>query len=262
MTDGTNSPGAPLAPVNSPGAPLAPVNSPGASLAPVNSPGASLAPVNSPGASLAPVFAPRYPVSVGSDFTTAPFGQTPSQTVGPYLHIGLPWADGPDVVPAGSDGVIDVTVTIVDGNRTPVTDAMIETWQADAVGRFEHPDDPRGPAVAVPEGLRGFGRAVADASGTAVVHTVKPGALPAEDDLVEAPHIDLGIFARGMLERLVTRIYFPDEEDANAADPVLSSLNGKERAKLIAHRTTSGYHLDVVLQDSDPNGDETPFFEL
>lgn len=209
-----------------------------------------------------PVFAPRYPVSPGSNFTTVPFGQTPSQTVGPYLHIGLPWPDGPDVVPGGTDGSIDISVTVFDGQRTAMADAMIETWQADAAGRFDHPDDPRGAALPTPAGFRGFGRAVADSTGTATVHTVKPGTLPAENGLIEAPHIDVGIFARGVLERLVTRIYFPDETQANAADPVLASLNERQREKLTARATPTGYHLDVILQDSDPNGDETPFFDL
>lgn len=207
-------------------------------------------------------FSPRYPFSPGTDFTTAPFGQTPSQTVGPYLHIGLPWADGPSVAPDEVGGAVTITVTVVDGNRTPVSDAMIETWQADAVGRFDHPDDPRGPVPATPRGFRGFGRAVADSSGTVTVRTVKPGSLPAENGRTEAPHIDLAIFGRGMLDRLVTRIYFPDEPDANAADPVLTALSSEQRRKLIARHTSAGYHLDVVLQDSDPNGDETPFFEL
>ncbi|MET0198061.1 MULTISPECIES: protocatechuate 3,4-dioxygenase subunit alpha [Nocardiaceae] len=206
--------------------------------------------------------APRYPVAPGSNFTTVPFGQTPSQTVGPYLHIGLPWPDGPDVVPAGTAGSVDISVTVLDGNRTPLADAMIETWQADASGRFDHADDPRGRRTPTPAGFRGFGRAVADATGTATVHTVKPGALPAENDMIEAPHIDVGIFARGVLERLVTRLYFPDETEANASDPVLSGLDARQAAKLVATATPTGYHLNVVLQDENPNGDETPFFEL
>lgn len=211
---------------------------------------------------VAHAFAPRYPVTPGADFTTAPFGQTPSQTVGPYLHIALPWIDGPSVVRADAVGAMIVSVTIVDGSRTPVSDAMIETWQADAAGRFDHPDDPRGPASSTPPGFRGFGRAVADASGTAAVRTVKPGPLPAENGRIEAPHIDLAIFGRGMLDRLVTRVYFPDEPSANAADPVLGALTAERRGKLIARHTAAGYHLDVVIQDSDPDGDETPFFEL
>lgn len=206
--------------------------------------------------------APRYSVAPGSNFTTVPFGQTPSQTVGPYLHIGLPWPDGPDVVPAETPGAVIITVTVVDGGRTPLADAMIETWQADAAGRFDHPGDPRGPVAPTPPGFRGFGRAVADSTGTAAVRTVKPGPLPAEDEQFEAPHIDLAIFGRGMLDRLVTRIYFPDETSANAVDPVLVALDDKQREKLTARATPTGYHLDVVIQDSDPNGDETPFFDL
>lgn len=207
-------------------------------------------------------FAPRYPVAPGSNFTTAPFGQTPSQTVGPYLHIGLPWADGPEVAPAAADGVVTIAVTIVDGDRVPLADAMIETWQADAAGRFDHPDDPRGPAPSTPPGFRGFGRAVTDRTGTATVRTVKPGPLPAEGGRTQAPHIDLAIFARGMLERLVTRIYFPNEQSANEADPVLAALSPAQQNKLIAQPTPTGYRFDVVIQDSDPDGDETPFFEL
>ncbi|MGB7361662.1 MAG: protocatechuate 3,4-dioxygenase subunit alpha [Rhodococcus sp. (in: high G+C Gram-positive bacteria)] len=204
-------------------------------------------------------FAPRY-TSAPGNFTTVPFGQTPSQTVGPYLHIGLPWPDGPDVVPAGTAGLIEISITLSDGAGQPITDGMIETWQADAAGRFDHADDPRGRARPTPTGFRGFGRAVADHTGTARVRTVKPGALPAEDGMVEAPHIDVGVFARGMLERLVTRIYFPDEPDANAQDPVLASLPEHRRSALIATEVPGGYHVDVVVQSD--RGDETPFFLL
>ncbi|BCN45157.1 protocatechuate 3,4-dioxygenase subunit alpha [Prescottella equi] len=205
--------------------------------------------------------APLYSVTPG-DFTTAPFGVTPSQTVGPYWHIGLPWADGPDVVAPGTPERITLRITVIDGNRVPVADAMVETWQADAVGRFAHPDDPRGAAAPTPAGFRGFGRAGADETGTAVIHTVKPGALPAENDTVEAPHVNLGIFARGMLERLYTRLYFPEDTQAHTGDPVLLALPESQRTKLIASRTDDGYSLTVYVQDSDPDGVETPFFEL
>ncbi|NKR52811.1 protocatechuate 3,4-dioxygenase subunit alpha [Rhodococcus hoagii] len=205
--------------------------------------------------------APLYPVTPG-DFTTAPFGVTPSQTVGPYWHIGLPWADGPDVVAPGTPERITLRITVIDGDRVPVADAMVETWQADAVGRFAHPDDPRGAAAPTPAGFRGFGRAGADETGTAVIHTVKPGALPAENDTVEAPHVNLGIFARGMLERLYTRLYFPEDTQARTGDPVLLALPESQRPKLIASRTDDGYSLTVYVQDSDPDGVETPFFEL
>lgn len=94
------------------------------------------------------------------------------------------------------------------------------------------------------------------------ITTIKPGPLPAENDLVEAPHIDVGIFARGMLERVVTRMYFPDEAEANEIDPVLSALPADKRARLVATTVDGGYHLDIVLQNTDPDGDETPFFAL
>ncbi|MFC9788511.1 protocatechuate 3,4-dioxygenase subunit alpha [Rhodococcus sp. NPDC127528] len=203
-------------------------------------------------------FAPRYPVIPG-DFTTVKFGPTPSQTVGPYLHIGLPWPDGADVAPTATEGAIVVSFTVYDGNREPIADALVETWQADAQGRFDHPADPRGTQGCT---FRGFGRAPADDTGTARMTTVKPGALPAEDGLTEAPHINVSVFARGMLNRAVTRLYFPDEEAVNATDPVLSSLPEAQRAKLIAAATADGYHLDIVVQDADPNGAETPFFRF
>ncbi|CCQ15967.1 Protocatechuate 3,4-dioxygenase alpha subunit PcaG [Rhodococcus sp. AW25M09] len=209
-----------------------------------------------------PEFAPRYPVVTGADFTTASFGRTPSQTVGPYVHIGLLWPDGEHVVPPGSEGAVDLTFTLIDGSRNPVTDAMIETWQADADGRFDHPDDPRGAVAPRTEGFRGFGRAFADETGTMSVTTIKPGPLPAENGTVEAPHIDVGIFARGMLERLVTRMYFPDEIEANEVDPVLAALPEHKRARLVARAVDGGYHLDIVVQNTDPDGDETPFFAL
>lgn len=203
-------------------------------------------------------FAPRYPVTPG-DFTTVDFGPTPSQTVGPYLHIGLPWPDGADVVTPGSDGALTVTVTVIDGARVPVADALVEVWQANADGVFEHPDDPR---PQTDPAFRGFGRCPADSSGTARFTTIKPGANPTGDGTNEAPHLNVSIFARGMLNRLITRLYFPDEQDANATDPVLSALPEKQRHKLIATATTAGYHLDIVVQDADPDGAETPFFYL
>ncbi|WP_280400212.1 protocatechuate 3,4-dioxygenase subunit alpha [Nocardia carnea] len=203
-------------------------------------------------------FAPRYPVIPG-DFTTVEFGPTPSQTVGPYLHIGLPWPDGCDVVAPGTEGSITVTVTVYDGARNPVTDALVEVWQANRAGVFEHPDDPR---PQTDPAFRGFGRCDADDTGTVRFTTVKPGAVPAEGDSTQAPHLNLAVFARGMLNRSITRLYFPDEQAANATDPVLAALPETQRYKLIATATAEGYHLDIVLQDADPDGAETPFFYL
>lgn len=202
-----------------------------------------------------------YPVTAG-DFTTATFGPTPSATVGPYWHIGLPWPDSPEAAPEGTPGRISVRFTVIDGAREPVADAMVETWQADARGRFAHPDDPRGAAAATPPGFRGFARAAADPTGTAIVYTVKPGALPAENDLVEAPHLDVSIFARGMLHQSITRLYFPEDIALHGGDPVLSALPENQRHKLIATRTDDGYALTIYLQDADPDGVETPFFRV
>lgn len=183
-------------------------------------------------------------------------GCTPSQTVGPFLAIVLPWPDGPEVVAAGAPGAVTITGTLVDGAGEPVPDGLIETWQADPDGRFAHPDDPRGPAAA---GFRGFGRCPTDAAGRYWIRTLKPGPLPAEDGATEAPHLDVSVFARGLLSRLVTRIYFPDEQAANAADPVLSALPLGERDRLVATPEGEGtLRFDIHLQGTA----ETPFFTL
>ncbi|MFP5372034.1 MAG: protocatechuate 3,4-dioxygenase subunit alpha, partial [Actinomycetes bacterium] len=157
---------------------------------------------------------------------------TPSATVGPYLAIGLTWDDGPHAVEPGTPGAIWLRGTISDGNGDPVPDALVETWQADPDGRFDHPDDPRG-AVARP-GFRGFGRSQTVDGGEYAVCTLKPGRVPDGATGVQAPHVDVSVFARGLLDRVVTRIYFADEEAANAEDPVLRSLPEDRRATLIA----------------------------
>jgi protocatechuate 3,4-dioxygenase, alpha subunit len=187
---------------------------------------------------------------------TDQLGCTPSQTVGPYLGIGLPWPDGPDVVAEGTPGAIVLRGRLTDGAGEPVPDGMIETWQADPDGRFDHPDDPRG--AARHPGFRGFGRCATDARGEFWLRTLKPGTLPAEDGRTEAPHLDVSVFARGMLNRLVTRIYFPDESGANAVDPVLAALDAAERSALVAVPDGGGLRFDIRLQGAD----ETPFFQV
>jgi protocatechuate 3,4-dioxygenase alpha subunit len=183
---------------------------------------------------------------------------TPSQTVGPFLHIALPWPDGPDVVPAGTPGELRLTGRVVDGAGNPVTDALVETWQADPDGRFVHPDDPRGGTPARLAGFRGFGRCPTDAEGRYAIRTVRPGELPAPGGAVEAPHLDVSVFARGLLDRVVTRIYLPDEP-ANVSDPVLSSIPADRRPTLIARvEGPDVLRFDIVLQGAD----ETVFFDL
>lgn len=185
-------------------------------------------------------------------------GLTPSQTVGPFLHIGLPWPDGPYVVPEGTSGAIWITGTVYDGDGRPVPDALVETWQADPQGRFDHPDDPRGAEPASVPGFRGFGRCETNGEGRYRVLTVKPGPLPSPDGGTEAPHLDITVLGRGMLDRVVTRLYFPDETDANSADPVLTAVPDHRRSTLVAISEGDGLRFDIRLQGDG----ETVFFAL
>lgn len=189
--------------------------------------------------------------------------ETPSQTGGPYVHIGtLPaFAGLPvrtqerlDVVVAGSvpGERIRIEGTIWDGSGHPVKDALVELWQADAEGRHDNPD------------FLGFGRAAADFStGLWTFETVKPGALPWRDGRTQAPHVSILIFARGINIHLHTRMYFSDEADANAADPVLKSIEQVgRRATLVGQRSERdgvvGYRFDIRLQGEN----ETVFFDM
>jgi protocatechuate 3,4-dioxygenase alpha subunit len=195
----------------------------------------------------------------GSGFLTEPLrlGTTPSATVGPYLAIGLTWPDGPWAAEEGVAGGIWLRGRVVDGAGDLVPDAMVETWQADPDGRFPSPEDPRGAATY--PGFRGYARShTADPAGEYAVHTLKPGRVPDGDGGLQAPHVDVSVFARGMLDRVVTRIYFGDEAAANAEDVVLRSLDEQQRQTLIATPTEDGYRLDIHLQ-----GDrETVFFAV
>ncbi|MGP6172538.1 protocatechuate 3,4-dioxygenase subunit alpha [Corynebacterium sp. A21] len=193
----------------------------------------------------------RWDVSTIKDQSEAEFGLTPSQTVGPYVHIGLTLKDSELLVEPGTGGAIEVSFSVTDGNGDPVGDAMIELWQANSEGVFNSPLDPR--AAATVEGFRGLGRGMVDATGSVTFTTLRPGA----HDEEEAPHVKVGVFARGMLERLYTRLYFPDQD--NSSDPVLNAVPESRRPLLIAQPTEKGYHLDITVQHEDPNL-ETPFF--
>jgi protocatechuate 3,4-dioxygenase alpha subunit len=167
---------------------------------------------------------------------------TPSQTVGPFLSLGLTWPAGHLVVPEGTPGAIRISGVVTDGAGEPVTDGIVEIWHADADGRFDHPDDPRG---ATGSGFVGFGRCATDGDGRFRFVTVKPGALGDG----QAPHVDVSVFARGLLDRVVTRIYFPDEEAANAADPLLSVLPPDRAATLVAQAAGAGeLRFDIRLR--------------
>jgi protocatechuate 3,4-dioxygenase alpha subunit len=184
---------------------------------------------------------------------------TPSQTVGPYFSMRLPWPEGPYVVAEGVPGALTIYGRLLDGAGDPIPDGLIETWQAGPDGRLAHPDDPRGP---LPDGdlaFRGFGRAPTGHDGTWKIVTLKPGPLPSGDGRTEAPHIDVSVFARGMLDRSVTRIYFPGETAANHADPVLQSVPATRRATLIAQPAGENLlRFDIRIQGHD----ETVFFDL
>jgi protocatechuate 3,4-dioxygenase, alpha subunit len=182
--------------------------------------------------------------------------QTPSQTIGPFFAVGLCWADGPEVVAEGTPGAVLVAGRVTDGAGAPVPDALVETWQADPAGRFADPEDRRGLGVA---GFGGVGRCATDAEGCWAVRTLKPGPVPVPDGGTEAPHLEVSVFARGLLGRLVTRIYFPDEPEANAADPLLGSITDPQvRARLVAVAEGDGLRFDIHLQGAQ----ETPFLAL
>jgi protocatechuate 3,4-dioxygenase, alpha subunit len=196
----------------------------------------------------------------GSGFLDEPFqlGLTPSATVGPYLSIGLTWADGPYAVDEGTEGAIWLRGRVFDGNGDLVPDAMIETWQADPDGRFDHPDAPQGERRF--PGFRGFGRShTVEPAGEYGILTLKPGRVDDGKGGLQAPHVDVSVFARGLLDRVVTRIYFGDEAAANAEDDVLAALpDDASRRTLIAQPTDDGYSLDIHLQGDD----ETVFFAV
>ena len=185
------------------------------------------------------------------------FGTTPSQTVGPYFAIGLPWAEGPFVVPESTPGAFKIAGTVYDGAGEPVPDHLIETWQADPDGRFADLHGYGEPSQV--EGFRGFARCgTEDGDGTFEIVTVKPGRLPMRDGSLQAPHLAVSVFARGMLNRCVTRIYFGDETEANAADPVLRRVHPDRVQTLIAEPTGGGYRFDIRLQGRG----ETVFFAV
>lgn len=184
-------------------------------------------------------------------------GPTPSQTVGPYFAIGLRWPEGERAVAEGTPGAIRIAGRIFDGEGEPVRDALVETWQADPDGRF--PDIRAYGGASRAEGFRGFARSGdEDGDGSWQAFTLKPGPVPAPDGRMQAPHLAVSVFARGLLHRCVTRIYFADEEQANATDPVLASVPPERRPTLLAKAAPGGYRFDIRLQGPG----ETVFFDL
>jgi protocatechuate 3,4-dioxygenase, alpha subunit len=192
------------------------------------------------------------------------FPLTGSQTVGPFFSPALLREDARRNVltrPQTAGERIRIEGRVLDGDGVPVPDAMVEIWQANAHGRYNHPAD-QGPAALEPSFL-GFGRSGTEEDGSYWFETVKPGPVPfdAERQRLQAPHICVTVFARGLLNHLVTRLYFEDEP-TNAGDPVLQRVPEQRRATLLARREPAGpavvYRFDIVLQGAG----ETAFFNL
>jgi protocatechuate 3,4-dioxygenase, alpha subunit len=185
---------------------------------------------------------------------------TASQTVGPFFKVGLD-ADLADLTGGGKakGEVIVIEGEVRDGDGAPVPDALLEIWQANAAGKYDHPED-RQEKPGDP-GFRGFGRTFADAKGRYRFTTIRPGAVPGRGNALQAPHITLTVFARGLLKHLMTRIYFADEMQANETDPVLNGIDDPAaRRSLLAEplEARRRYRFDVVLQGDG----ETAFFEV
>lgn len=169
-------------------------------------------------------------------------GQTPSQTVGPYFALGLFDWQANELAAPGTPGAVRVAGRIVDGAGEPVPDAMVEVWQADQEGRYRSDF--------------GWGRSGCDAEGRFSFLTVKPGRVTDGSGGWQAPHLMVMVFARGLLKPVLTRMYFPDEDGANADDQVLSAV--VDGSSLIARPADGGLEFDVRLQGED----ETVFFAV
>jgi protocatechuate 3,4-dioxygenase, alpha subunit len=173
---------------------------------------------------------------------------TPSQTIGPFFHDALLDRDLTELVDPDHPGAIKIAGAVYDGSGEPVPDAMVEIAQADAAGRHGSEDFP------------GFGRSGTDEHGRFSFTTLKPGPVQGPDGTLQAPHANVTVFARGLLRQVVTRVYFPDEGETNAADPVLLSIEDRAlRETLIAHEEGDGsYRFDVRLQGEG----QTAFFDV
>lgn len=209
------------------------------------------------------------------------FGQTPSQTVGPFFHYGLPWKGGADLVGASSMGartdlfapehdvlvrsaptgtpvgdVVHVAGRVLDGAGEGVPDALVELWQANAFGRYRSADDGRDDVPIDPHFI-GFGRAATAADGEYRFRTIMPGRVPGPGRGLQAPHLAISVLGRGLVKRLATRLYF-DGAEGNEADPVLARVPAARRDTLLARFDGSDWRLDIVLSGAG----ETVFFRL
>jgi protocatechuate 3,4-dioxygenase alpha subunit len=190
------------------------------------------------------------------------FPRTSSQTVGPFFHPCLLRADAEchTLVAAETSGErIRIEGRVLDGDGQPIPDAMLEIWQANAAGRYNHPTDQR--ELPLDSQFTGYGRGGTDADGCYWFETIKPGRVPFDDRRLQAPHISVAVFARGLLNHLYTRLYFADDP-ATADDPLLGLVPAERRSTLLAQPGTvdgvSVYRFDIVLQGTG----ETVFFNF
>jgi len=182
---------------------------------------------------------------------------TPSQTIGPFFHDALIDEDRSELVAPDHPSVVRIEGTVYDGAGDVVPDAMVEIWQANPAGRYNDPKDDREDLPLDPMTFSGFGRSATVDGGKFYFVTLKPGALPGPRGQAQAPHIWVSVFARGLLKRAVTRLYFPEEEEANQSDPVLSSIEDPElRRTLIAVDKGGFLRFDIRLQGDN----QTLFF--
>ena len=183
---------------------------------------------------------------------------TSSQTVGPYVKIGFEALSVEDLAPATAVGErVTLSGRVLDGDGKPINDGVVELWQANAQGKYAHPEDAQDKPI--DKAFRGFGRSLTRSDGGFRFSTVKPGPVPGPDGTTQAPHIVVTVFARGMLKHVITRMYFPDEP-ANANDPVLKLVPADRRPTLIAKRASAGkgaLEWNIVIQGQD----ETVFFD-
>lgn len=180
---------------------------------------------------------------------------TTSQTVGPFFSIGLTWLKKDNLVGPGVSGEpVTIQGRVLDGDKNPVPDALLEFWQADSQGSYGQAGDQQN------QRFRGFGRIATDEDGKFGFATIKPGPIPGPDGKSQAPHIAVSVFARGLLRRLVTRIYFPDEA-GNSNDFVINLVEPARRGTLVAKNVagqSGAFEWNVILQGDD----ETVFFDI
>jgi protocatechuate 3,4-dioxygenase alpha subunit len=180
-----------------------------------------------------------------------------SQTIGPYLRIGLEWMQIEDLAPQGVAGQrVRIEGRVLDGDGKPINDAAVELWQANSHGKYASPEDSQDkPLEAL---FRGYGRSLTDEAGMFRFRTIKPGRVPGPEGRLQAPHLVITIFMRGLLKQLVTRMYFPDEP-SNADDPVLNLVPPERRSTIVAKKAGEGaLEWNVILQ----GGNETVFFDF